>query len=237
MGPRPRGRRFDAPGELVRHRHQAHTLRRHEDVYSLIVGFVRDVHNRLVLEVHSDHEGVVFGRTLSKSSVVKPTTLTESIAVGIDRQRWNDPHGRLCGRREAFRLIDAPRVGDHARVFGHLDPDEVVVTDPRQHNPASSATHVIDYVPRRRLVVSREIARDHFTAIARRSHVFQIHDVLADARRFISTSVPLLPLLAHLPSKVGLARHRVHSLTVPHPAAIGGDCTPPGHRKGSSGRG
>jgi hypothetical protein len=24
---------------------------------------------------------------------------------------------------------------------------------------------------------------------------------------------------------------------VPHPAAIGGDCTPPGHRKGSSGRG
>ena len=84
-----------------------------------------------------------------------------------------------------------------------------------------STPHVIDHVPGRWLVVSREIARDHFLAIARRSHVFQIHDVFADARRFISASVPVLPLMAHLPSKIGLAQHRVHSLTVPHAEAIG----------------
>ena len=51
----------------------------------MIVGLVRDVHNRLVLEDHGDHQGVVFWRTLSKSSVVESTTLTESIAVGINR--------------------------------------------------------------------------------------------------------------------------------------------------------
>ena len=53
------------------------------------------------------------------------------------------------------------------------------------------------------------------------SQIRYLVDVLADARRFISASVPVLPLMAHLPSKIGLARHRVHSLTVPHPAAIG----------------
>ena len=49
MGPRSRGccgdHCVDSPGELVRHRQPAHTFRRHDDIYSLIVGFVRDVHN------------------------------------------------------------------------------------------------------------------------------------------------------------------------------------------------
>ena len=70
---------------LVRHRKPADTLRRHDDVYSLIVIFVCDVHNRFVLEDHGDHQGVVFWQALGKSSVVEPTTLTESVAVGIDR--------------------------------------------------------------------------------------------------------------------------------------------------------